>query len=77
MKFVATFEVEFTSEEVNRFKELAKQLNKSFPDTVRMCANERADELLTMFKVNVPQSDAVASGKEEPPNGNSLERTRE
>jgi hypothetical protein len=69
MKFVATFEVDFTEAEVKKFKDLANQIGKSFPETVRMCANDKADELLKMFELNVPDIETL--------NGNNLGQTRD
>lgn len=63
MKLVATFEVDATEAEVLKFKELAKVLDKDFGTTYRLCANERADELLKAFKENLP------------PNGDDIEST--
>lgn len=70
MKFVATFEMDFTQEELLVFKELSAQLGKSVGDTVRMCANEKANELLNNYKFNTPENN-------EEINGNTLEQIRE
>jgi hypothetical protein len=62
MKFIATFEIDFTKEEVDRFKNLSSQLSMSFPDTVRMCANDKAEELLVRFEQGPPVNEKENNG---------------
>ncbi len=52
---VAVFEIEFSQKELEDFSNLCKHLNKDFEEVVRMCMNERCNELLDTFKHNVPQ----------------------
>lgn len=64
MKFMATFEIELPDQEIEKFKELAKEMGKSFPETYMLCASQKRDELLDMFRNNIP------------PDGNSTEPPR-
>ncbi len=73
MKYVATFEVDFTQDEVEKFKQLSTELSKGFPETVRMCANDKADELLLMFKNNTPEKNILNEEKGQNPTDRSAE----
>lgn len=57
IRYAATFEVELTDIEIEVHKQVSEQLGMSIGDSFRKCANERAEELLKLFKENVPQSD--------------------
>jgi hypothetical protein len=48
-KAVATFEIDFSQEELEKFSELSKQWNQDFASTVRECMNRHCDDMLTTF----------------------------
>ncbi len=60
IQYVAIVEISLTQEEVEKFTSLAKQLNTSFPEAVKMCMSEKCEEYLKLFKENIP--DAVEPG---------------
>jgi hypothetical protein len=53
-------DVEFslTQEELDNLSALSKEMNKNLPDVVRQCVNERCEELLDMFRHNIPEDNS-------------------
>lgn len=55
--FVVAVEIDLTQEEFDNFAKLSKDMEMSLPDCVRMCMNDKCEELLDKFENNVPDKE--------------------
>ena len=56
-KVMVDIELSLDVTEINKFKELADQMDKTVPEVVEMCMLEKRDEMLDMFLNNIPDEE--------------------